>query len=91
MAKRRLPPLKALPAFEAAARHASLSAAAHEMHLTHGAISRQVKALETHRGHCSDYHGFCAAMGRAMGYPTRVTYGINTFPKNSPSHCKLSR
>jgi hypothetical protein len=24
-----------------------------------------------------------------MGYPTRVTYGINTFPKNSPSHCKL--
>lgn len=48
-----------------------------------------VKALESHRGHCSDYHGFCAAMGRAMGYPTRVTYGINTFPKNSPSHCKL--
>jgi len=48
-----------------------------------------VKALETRRGHCSDYHGFCAAMGRALGYPTRVTYGINTFPKNSPSHCKL--
>src|SRR5262249_50282165 len=21
--------------------------------------------------------------------PTRVTYGINTFPKNSPSHCKM--
>jgi LysR family glycine cleavage system transcriptional activator len=50
MAKRRLPPLKALPAFEAAARHGSLSAAAQEMHLTHGAISRQVKALETHLG-----------------------------------------
>lgn len=47
------------------------------------------RAFDTHRGHCSDYHGFCAAMGRAMGYPTRVTYGINTFPKNSPSHCKL--
>ena len=47
------------------------------------------KAFETHRGHCSDYHGFCAAMGRALGYPTRVTYGINTYPKNSPSHCKL--
>lgn len=47
------------------------------------------KAFDTHRGHCSDYHGFCAAMGRAMGYPTRVTYGISTFPKNSPSHCKL--
>lgn len=40
-------------------------------------------------GHCSDYHSFCAALGRAMGMPTRVTYGINTFPKNSPSHCKL--
>jgi transglutaminase-like putative cysteine protease len=46
-------------------------------------------ALENRRGHCSDYHGLCAAVGRALGYPTRVTYGINTFPKNSPSHCKL--
>lgn len=41
------------------------------------------------RGHCSDYHSFCASMGRVLGVPTRVTYGINTFPKNSPSHCKL--
>ena len=48
-----------------------------------------VHALEDYRGHCSDYHGFCAAMGGAMGYPTRITYGINPFPKNSPSHCKL--
>ena len=48
-----------------------------------------IHAFEQHRGHCSDYHGFCAAMGRAIGYPTRVTYGINPFPKNSPSHCKL--
>ena len=46
-------------------------------------------ALEKRHGHCSDYHGFCASMGRAMGFPTRVTYGINTFPKSSPSHCKL--
>src|SRR6266536_422120 len=46
-------------------------------------------ALENKRGHCSDYHGLCAAVGRALGYPTRVTYGINPFPKNSPSHCKL--
>jgi transglutaminase-like putative cysteine protease len=45
--------------------------------------------IEKRRGHCSDYHGFCAAMGRALGHPTRVTYGLNTFPKNSPSHCKL--
>ncbi|PQO35562.1 transglutaminase-like domain-containing protein [Blastopirellula marina] len=46
-------------------------------------------ALNNHHGHCSDYHGFCASMGRALGYPTRVTYGISLFPKNSPSHCKL--
>lgn len=46
-------------------------------------------ALEKRRGHCSDYHGFCAAMGRVMAQPTRITYGLNTFPKASPSHCKL--
>lgn len=46
-------------------------------------------ALEKRRGHCSDYHSFCASLGRILGVPTRVTYGINTFPKNSPSHCKL--
>lgn len=46
-------------------------------------------ALLKKTGHCSDYHGLCAAFGRALGYPTRVTYGINPFPKNSPSHCKL--
>jgi transglutaminase-like putative cysteine protease len=48
-----------------------------------------VHALERRLGHCSDYHGFCASVGRAMGFPTRVTYGINAFAKNSPSHCKL--
>ena len=50
MAKRRLPPLKALPAFEQAAHHLSFSAAARELNLTHGAISRQMKSLETHLG-----------------------------------------
>jgi len=46
-------------------------------------------ALTKKMGHCSDYHGLCAAFGRALGYPTRISYGLNTFPKNSPSHCKL--
>jgi hypothetical protein len=58
----------------------------------HGDASLQASSLHAllkHEGHCSDYHGFCAAMGRALGCPTRVTYGINPFPKNSPSHCKL--
>ncbi len=48
-----------------------------------------VHGLTQRRGHCSDYHGFCASMGRILGVPARVTYGINPFPKNSPSHCKL--
>ena len=46
-------------------------------------------AFAHRRGHCSDFHGLCAAMSQSLGYPTRVTYGINLFPKNSPSHCKL--
>lgn len=46
-------------------------------------------AFEQRSGHCSDYHGFCAAMGRVMSLPTRVTYGLSPFPKASPSHCKL--
>jgi DNA-binding transcriptional LysR family regulator len=47
---RRLPPLKALPAFELSATRASISAAAEELCLTHGAVSRQIKSLEEHLG-----------------------------------------
>ena len=43
---RRLPPLNALRAFEAAARHASITRAADELFVTHGAVSRQIKGLE---------------------------------------------
>jgi LysR family glycine cleavage system transcriptional activator len=43
---RRLPPLNALRAFEAAARHLSVSKAAEELHVTPAAISHQVKGLE---------------------------------------------
>lgn len=48
-----------------------------------------LRAFETRTGHCSDYHGLCASFGRALGLPTRMTYGIHAFSKNSPSHCKL--
>jgi LysR family glycine cleavage system transcriptional activator len=41
-----LPPLSALRAFEAAARHLSFSKAADELAVTPGAISHQIKALE---------------------------------------------
>ncbi|MFT4266238.1 MAG: LysR substrate-binding domain-containing protein [Xenophilus sp.] len=45
-----LPPLNAVRAFVAAARHQSFTRAALELHVTHGAISRQVRALEAHLG-----------------------------------------
>ena len=47
---RRLPPLNALRAFEAAARHLSFTKAAEELNVTQAAISHQVKALEEHLG-----------------------------------------
>lgn len=46
----RLPPLNALRAFEAAARHLSFTRAAEELHVTPAAISHQIKALEEHLG-----------------------------------------
>ncbi len=45
-----LPPLNALRAFEAAARHLSFKLAAHELHVTPGAVSQQVKGLEDRLG-----------------------------------------
>ena len=47
---RRLPPLNALKAFEATARSESLTRAAEELCVTQGAVSQQVKALETELG-----------------------------------------
>ena len=43
-------PLNALRAFEAAARHASFTHAAEELHVTQAAVSHQVKALEERLG-----------------------------------------
>ncbi|MEW6631511.1 MAG: transcriptional regulator GcvA [Pseudomonadota bacterium] len=45
-----LPPLQTLRAFEATGRRLSMTLAAQELHLTHGAVSRQIKALEDHLG-----------------------------------------
>jgi LysR family transcriptional regulator, glycine cleavage system transcriptional activator len=47
---RRLPPLNALKAFEAAARRESFTRAAEELNVTQGAVSQQVKSLETALG-----------------------------------------
>ncbi len=46
----RLPPLQTLRAFEAAGRLASMTLAAEELHVTHGAVSRHVQTLERHLG-----------------------------------------
>ena len=45
-----LPPIADLLAFEAAARHASISRAAEELHLTQSAVSRQIRQLEAQLG-----------------------------------------
>ena len=45
-----LPPLNALRAFEAAARLPRGNQGAEELHVTHGAVSRQIRALEEHLG-----------------------------------------
>lgn len=47
---KRLPPLNALRAFSTAARTGSFTKAGEEMHVTQGAISRQVKLLEQSMG-----------------------------------------
>ena len=44
------PPLNALRAFEAAARHLSLTKAALELNVTPGALSHQIRGLEDHLG-----------------------------------------
>ncbi|MCF8475621.1 MAG: LysR family transcriptional regulator [Pseudolabrys sp.] len=41
-----MPPLSALRAFEAAARHLSFTQAARELHVTAGALSHQIRGLE---------------------------------------------
>ncbi len=46
----RLPPLNALRAFEAAARHLSVKDAARELCVTPGAVSQMIKSLEQHLG-----------------------------------------
>ncbi|TVU68808.1 LysR family transcriptional regulator [Cobetia crustatorum] len=45
-----LPPMNSLVAFEAAARHLSFTLAADELHVTPGAISRQIRSLEDYLG-----------------------------------------
>lgn len=58
-------------------------------HTATSLVASSDHALTKLRGDCSDYHGLCSSLGRALGVPTRVTYGLHLFPKNLPVHCKL--
>ena len=48
-----MPPLNALRAFEAAARHLSLTKAAQELHVTAGALSHQIRSKRYSVSSCS--------------------------------------
>ena len=67
----RLPPLKALRAFEAAVRTGSLTAAAQELSITHSAVSQQIKTLEAHFGQALLVRG---ARGVEPTTPARAFY-----------------
>ncbi|GJD51532.1 HTH-type transcriptional regulator TrpI [Methylobacterium crusticola] len=67
---RNLPPLSALRAFEAAARLGSVTRAAEELGRTHGAVSRQVRALQDHAG---------VALFEKAGTGLRLTPGGEAF------------
>ncbi|HWI82125.1 transcriptional regulator GcvA [Ramlibacter sp.] len=48
--RRRIPPLNPLRVFETVARTENLTAAAHELHVTQSAVSRQIAVLESYLG-----------------------------------------
>jgi LysR family glycine cleavage system transcriptional activator len=73
---RHLPNLNQLRAFEAAARHRSFKMAADELHVTHAAISHQIKALEEDLG---------------MQLFRRVTRGVQLAPEAEIFAADLSR
>ncbi|MGH1445310.1 MAG: LysR substrate-binding domain-containing protein [Cognatishimia sp.] len=68
-----LPSLSVLRCFEAAAKHQSFTAAAEELGLTQGAVSRQVKDLEDQIG---------AALFRREGRGVRLTHAGQRFAKD---------
>jgi LysR family glycine cleavage system transcriptional activator len=74
--RRPLPPLNALRAFEATARHLSFSKAADELHVTPAALSHQIRGLEDLLG-LKLFHRRARAI--ALTEPARLLYpGIRT-------------
>jgi len=91
-----LPPLPALRAFEAAARLSSVSRAAEELHVTHGAVSRHIRTLEealgaplfTRQGRglvlTPDGERLREASGEAFGRLREAWRGLRRRPGNAP-------
>ena len=73
---RRLPPLNALRAFEAVARHKSVSLAAEELCVTHSAVSRHVAKLEDHLGEklFARHHQRLELTARGAAYAGELTH-----------------
>jgi LysR family glycine cleavage system transcriptional activator len=76
----RLPPFAALRMFEVAARHPNFSAAAVELHVTPGAISRQIAELEERLGAVlfvrGARHARLTATGAQLAERLRVAFGL---------------
>ena len=78
---RRLPPLNPLRAFEATARHQSVSKAAAELNVTHSAVSHQICTLEDAlkvplsigRARASDYRRRALRCCRRSRRPSRIS------------------
>ncbi|MBP0624133.1 transcriptional regulator GcvA [Cupriavidus consociatus] len=96
----RLPPLQTLRAFEATGRLLSMTLAAEELHVTHGAVSRHIKMLESYLGVVlfrrltrrivlteagAEFH---ASVARLLGELTREAERLRT--QNSVSRLKIS-
>lgn len=76
---RSLPPLNALKAFEAAARHVSFTLAAAELNVTHAAVSRHIRDLEAWLGiklFVRTGRGV-ELTERGKGYAAEVTRGLD--------------
>ncbi len=87
---RRLPPLNALRAFEAAARHASMSAAADELSVTPAAVSHQVKALEDYFG-VSLFHRAVRTITLSAAGATLLPYLSDGFDRLTEGCQKLAQ
>ncbi|HSK40488.1 MAG TPA: LysR substrate-binding domain-containing protein [Arenibaculum sp.] len=72
----KFPQLNALRVFDAAARHKSFAKAAEELHVTHGAVSRQIRLLEDALGVALFERRSRAVFPTAAGVALSTTTGV---------------